>query len=92
VQLPGREAPPYNDAVTEPILELSDATVVKDGRRVLDGVSLTIRDGEHTAIVGPNGAGKSILVSLLTLEQRPLAPTNGTPPVRIFGRHDWDLF
>ena len=78
--------------MTEPILELSDATVVKDGRRVLDGVSLTIRDGEHTAIVGPNGAGKSILVSLLTLEQRPLAPTNGTPPVRIFGRHDWDLF
>jgi iron complex transport system ATP-binding protein len=78
--------------VSEPILELSDATVVKDGRRVLDGVSLTIRDGEHTAIVGPNGAGKSILVSLLTLEQRPLAPTNGTPPVRIFGRHNWDLF
>ena len=78
--------------VTEPILELAGATVVKDERRVLDDVTLTIRKGQHTAIIGPNGAGKSILVSLLTLEQRPLAAANGTPPVRIFGRHNWDLF
>jgi len=78
--------------VAEAILELVDATVVRDDRRVLDGVNLTIREGEHTAIVGPNGAGKSILVSLLTLEHRPLAAANGTPPVRIFGRADWNLF
>lgn len=78
--------------VIEPILELADATVVKDDRRVLDSVTLTIRHGQHTAIVGPNGAGKSILVSLLTQEQRPMAPANGTPPVRVFGRHNWDLF
>ena len=78
--------------VTEPILELAGATVVKDERRVLDDVNLTIREGQHTAIIGPNGAGKSILVSLLTLEQRALATANGTPPVRIFGRHTWDLF
>ena len=75
-----------------PILELADATVVKDGRPVLDRVSLTIVEGQHTAIIGPNGAGKSVLVSLLTLEQRPIAPANGTPPVRIFGRQNWDLF
>jgi iron complex transport system ATP-binding protein len=75
-----------------PILELADATVVKDGRRVLDRLSLTIAQGEHTAIIGPNGAGKSILVSLLTHEQRPLAPSNGTPPVRVFGRQNWDVF
>ena len=78
--------------VTEPILELADATVVMDDRRVLDRVNLTIRGGEHTAIIGPNGAGKSILVSLLTLEHRPLAATHGTPPVRIFGRDNWNLF
>ena len=75
-----------------PVLELSDATVVKDGRRVLDRLNLRIADGEHTAIIGPNGAGKSLLVSLLTQEQRALAPANGAPPVRIFGRHNWDLF
>jgi iron complex transport system ATP-binding protein len=78
--------------VNEFVLELSDATVLKDERRVLDGVNLIIRRGEHTAIIGPNGAGKSILVSLLTQEQRPAAPTNGTPPVRVFGRPNWDLF
>src|SRR3954470_10992315 len=75
-----------------PILELADATVIKDGRRVLDRLTLTIEPREHTAIIGPNGAGKSILVSLLTHEQRPMAAANGTPPVRVFGRHTWDLF
>lgn len=79
-------------SVDRPILELADATVVKDGRRVLDQLSLTIADGEHTAVIGPNGAGKSILLSLLTHEQRPIAATNGTPAVRVFGRQDWDLF
>jgi ABC-type molybdenum transport system ATPase subunit/photorepair protein PhrA len=63
--------------VTEPILELADATVVRDDRRVLDGVNLTIREGEHTAIVGPNGAGKSILVSLLTLDVKTSIRTVG---------------
>jgi iron complex transport system ATP-binding protein len=75
-----------------PILELADATVVKDGRPVLDRLTLRIGEGEHTAIIGPNGAGKSILLSLLTLEQRPIAPANGTPPVRVFGQQNWDLF
>jgi iron complex transport system ATP-binding protein len=79
-------------SVDAPVLELSDATVVKDGRRVLDRLNLKIAQGDHTAIVGPNGAGKSLLVSLLTQEQRALAPANGTPPVRIFGRQNWDLF
>jgi iron complex transport system ATP-binding protein len=75
----------------EPILELNDATVVKDDRRVLDGLKLTICDGEHTAILGPNGAGKSVLVSLLTHFERPLARTNGTPPVQVFGESNWNV-
>ena len=83
-----------DEAVTRaPILELTGATVVKGDRAVLDGLTLTIRDGEHTAILGPNGAGKSILISLLTHAERPLAPPDGAPaPVRVFGRDDWDIF
>ena len=75
-----------------PVLELTDATVIKDDRPVLDRLTLTIRAGEHTAIVGPNGAGKSVLVSLLTHAERPLARINGAPPVRVFGQDNWNIF
>ena len=75
-----------------PVLELTDATVVKGDRPVLDGLTLTIRAGEHTAIVGPNGAGKSILVRLLTHEDRALLLAGGTSPVRVFGNDNWDVF
>jgi iron complex transport system ATP-binding protein len=78
--------------MTNRVLQLIDATVVKDGRRVLDGVTLTIDAGEHTAIVGPNGAGKSILVRLLTHEDRALAPDDGSSPVRVFGNGKWNVF
>lgn len=75
----------------QPILELRDASVVKGERRVLDGLRLTIREGEHTAILGPNGAGKSVLVSLLTHYERALVPADGTPAVRVFGEDRWNV-
>jgi iron complex transport system ATP-binding protein len=74
------------------ILELNAATVVKDDRPVLKDLTLAIREGEHTAILGPNGAGKSLLVGLLTHAERPLAREDGPPPVRVFGKDDWDVF
>lgn len=77
---------------SDPVLELSNASVVKNDRRVLDGLTLTIRVGEHTAIVGPNGAGKSILLKLLTHEDRALLPADGVSPVRVFGDDNWDVF
>jgi iron complex transport system ATP-binding protein len=84
---------------TAPLVELRDATVVLGGARVLDGLTLTIRVGEHTAILGPNGAGKSTLVKLLTLQQYPLAREREplgraefVPPIRVFGRDRWDVF
>jgi len=75
-----------------PVLELVNATVVKADRPVLNGLSLTIRNGEHTAIVGPNGAGKSVLVRLLTHEDRAVLPEDGVPAVRVFGSDRWDVF
>lgn len=79
--------------MSDPVLELTNATVVRDDRRILDNLSLTIRAGEHTAIVGPNGAGKSFLTRLLSHDERPLVPENGGPsPIRVFGSDNWDVF
>jgi iron complex transport system ATP-binding protein len=74
-----------------PLLELRNATLVRGETRVLDDITLTIHQGEHTAIVGPNGAGKSSLIRLLTVDSYPLAAENGVPPIRIFGRDRWDV-
>ena len=76
----------------EPVLELIDATLVKDDHVILDSLNLTIREGEHTAIVGPNGAGKSFLTKLLTHDERARAPEDGSSPVRVFGSDNWDVF
>ena len=75
----------------EPVLELTNATVIRGRARVLDGVSLRIAPGEHTVILGPNGAGKSSLIRVLTLEDRPRSSDNGVPPLRWFGRDKWDI-
>jgi energy-coupling factor transport system ATP-binding protein len=45
--------------------------VYPTGTRALDGVSLTIHDGESVAIVGQNGSGKSTLVRHLNGLLRP---------------------
>jgi iron complex transport system ATP-binding protein len=76
----------------EPLLELRDATVILGGARVLDRLTLAISAGTHTAILGPNGAGKSTFIKLLTLQQYPLPTSNGSPPIRVFGRDRWDVF
>jgi iron complex transport system ATP-binding protein len=77
---------------SDAVLELTDATVMKNGVRILDGLTLRICAGEHTAIVGPNGAGKSTLMNVLTRQDYPLARENGVPPVQIFGSTTWNIF
>jgi iron complex transport system ATP-binding protein len=74
------------------LLELNDASVVLGETRVLDGLTLSIPIGEHTAILGPNGAGKSTFIKLLTLQQYPLATSTEAAPIRVFGQDRWDVF
>lgn len=48
-------------------------TAVAGGRAILEDVDVTLRPGEHVAVVGASGAGKSSLVGLLLGWHRPAA-------------------
>jgi len=61
----------------QPFLQLSGASVVLGGARVLDNLTLSVAVGEHAAILGPNGAGKSTFMRLLTLQLYPLMDRDG---------------
>jgi ATP-binding cassette subfamily B protein/subfamily B ATP-binding cassette protein MsbA len=56
-----RPLPPRHEQI-----EFKDIVFSYDGiQQVLESINLTIRRGEHLAIVGPNGGGKSTLVNLM---------------------------
>ena len=63
--------------------------MARGDRVVLHDVNLTIRAGEHVAILGPNGCGKSTLILAMTCQIYPIAGPEMA--VRIFGRERWDL-
>ena len=70
-------------------LEMRNVDVARGDRNVLHNVNLTIRTGEHVAILGPNGCGKSTLISTMTCQLYPIVQPGMC--VRIFGRERWDL-
>lgn len=43
----------------------------KNGVLALDGISLSVREGEIFSLLGPNGAGKSTLIGILTSYLKP---------------------
>jgi zinc/manganese transport system ATP-binding protein len=63
------------------ILGVDEVSVTLSGRRILDGVSFTVRPGEFTGLIGPNGAGKTTLLRVILGLQR---PTGGQ--VTVLGR------
>ena len=57
--------------LTSALLYLSGVTVAFDGFKALNGLSLTIDEGEMRAIIGPNGAGKTTMMDVITGKTRP---------------------
>ena len=74
-----------------PLLEFVNVTVQRGERVVLDGITLSIAQGEHVAILGPNGSGKSTLIKLISRELYPLMKPEPWS-LRILGRDRWHLF
>ncbi|WP_424186867.1 ABC transporter ATP-binding protein [Actinokineospora sp. G85] len=53
------------------LLRVDGVDFVRDGNAILRDVSLTVRAGEHWALLGANGAGKSTLLRLLGAVSHP---------------------
>src|SRR5688572_1749590 len=51
--------------MTNPLLKISNLSATVGGKKVLQGLSLTLNAGEVHAIMGPNGSGKSTLSYVL---------------------------
>ena len=64
-----------NRAADPILIRTEHLTRIVDGKRLVDDVSISVRQGETLVIVGPSGAGKS---SLLRLINRLDEPASGT--------------
>ena len=70
-------------------LEMKSVNVARGDRVVLHDVDLSIRAGEHVAILGPNGCGKSTLILAMNCQIYPMVQPG--MKVSIFGRQHWVL-
>lgn len=61
--------------MTGHVLQATGISVAYDGRRVLDGLDVTVRTGEVVGVVGPSGCGKTTLLRVLAGLKHPDAGT-----------------
>ncbi len=61
------------------VFEMEDVSVQRDGRKILDGINLSVERGQHWVVLGGNGSGKT---SLLNVLMGYLTPTTGAVHMR----------
>ncbi len=61
-------------------LELESIVFERDGRRILDDITLHVRADEHWVVLGANGSGKTTLLRIASMYEH---PSSGT--VRVLG-------
>ena len=75
----------------QPILQLHDATVIKDGRPVIDAVSLKIEDGEHTVAPARMGRANPCCFGSSAIRNGRSRGEDGPAPVRVLGQDIWNI-
>ena len=70
------------------ILTVTSLGITRDGTRILQDITWSVRKSEHWVILGANGSGKTSLLSALTGY---LTPTTGEVEVlgKRYGQSDW---
>ncbi len=64
------------------MIEIRNLTKFYGYRKALDGLSLTVEEGDMFGLIGPNGAGKTTLIRILATI---LKPTHGTASIHGLG-------
>ncbi len=59
---------PVGQQIALPLIELSDVDIVNNGNPVLQGVDLTVNEGEFVYLVGKVGSGKSSIIKAIIAE------------------------
>lgn len=91
--IPERPPDKRKTIISPALVQMTDVTVRYDDNRVLDGLTWTMKQGEHWAVSGPNGSGKTTLLTLISGDN-PQAYANR---IYLFGRRRgsgesiWDI-
>lgn len=56
----------------ETLIHIENADVVRQGKRIVRGITWTVKAGQNWALLGENGSGKTTLLKLLVGDLRPV--------------------
>jgi len=73
-------------------VEFVNVSMIRNGIRILDSLSLKIADGESVAVIGPNGSGKTSLMKIIKGDVRPYRDEDSDTVCRLFGEDRWNIF